>query len=188
MITTQQNAQALLLGTGLSLLDAARRIRQIIDFKPQHCTQKAAAYCTRVIQAGLAQQHIKEKSVAEGFAVYLSTKQHLRPDPLHDIRYLGKRLLRTRPDLAKRMFDSLSLTDCEQWLTDTFTTPNQFNKGRTLLHALFHFSCCRKWCPRNPIHYLPKKRPLRQHARAHTQRSGTLLCLIGAKPSEKFQG
>ncbi len=162
MMTTQQNAQALLRGTGLSLLDAARLIRKIMDFKPEHCTQKAAAYCTRVIQAGLAQQHIKQQSVAEGFTIYLATKQHLRPDSLRDIRYLGKRLLTTRPDLAERDFDSLSLTDCEQWLSDTFTTPSQFNKGRTLLHALFHFACCREWCPRNPVHYLAKKRVIEQ--------------------------
>ncbi len=160
--TQQKNAQALLHGTGLNILDAARLIRQIMDFKPQHCPQQSAAYCTRVIQRGLAQQHIKQQKLSEGFELYLATKQHLRPDSLRDIRYLGKRLLRTRPDLAERNFDTLSLTDCEQWLSDTFTTPSQFNKGRSLLHALFHFACCREWCPRNPIRYLAKKRVIEQ--------------------------
>ncbi len=162
MTKSQRIAQALLRGTGLSLIDAARLIRQIMDLKPQECSQQAAAYCTRVIQAGVAQQHIRQKSVAEGFAVYLATKQHLRPDSLRDIRYLGKRLLTSCPNLAEQMFDTLSLTDCEQWLTATFTTPSQFNKGRTLLHALFHFACCREWCPRNPIRYIPKKRVTEQ--------------------------
>lgn len=158
MTSTQQAAQALLRGTGLSLLDAARLICQIMDVKPDSNSQSAAAYCTRVIQAGLAQQQIKQQSIASGFEHYLASKQHLRPDSLRDIRYLGKRMLRTRPDLAEREFDSFSLSECEQWLNDTFTTPSQFNKGRSLIHALFHFACCREWCLRNPIRYLPKKR------------------------------
>ncbi len=162
MTKTQRIAQALLHGTGLSLIDAARLIRQIMDLKPQNCPQQAAAYCTRVIQRGLAQQDIKQQKLCDGFELYLASKEHLRPDSLRDIRYLGKRLLHSRPDLAERNFDTLSLTDCEQWITDTFTTPSQFNKGRTLLHALFHFACCREWCPRNPIRYLAKKRVIEQ--------------------------
>lgn len=162
MTRIQESAQDVLRGTGLSLLDAARIVRQIMDFKPEHCQRKAAAYCTQVIQAGLAQQHIQRQTVAKGFELYLATKQHLRPDSLRDIRYLGQRLLRTCPEMAARCFDSCSLSDCEQWLSQCFTTPSQFNKGRTLLHALFHFACCREWCSRNPIHYLAKKRVIEQ--------------------------
>lgn len=162
MTKTLQSAQALLKGTGLSLLDAARLIRQIMDFKAENCPLKAAAYCTKVIHAGLSQQHIKQQSVESGFKIYLASKLHLRPDSLRDIRYLGRRLLRTCPEMAKRDFASISLSDCEQWLEETFTTPSQFNKGRTLMHALFHFACCREWCSRNPVHYLTKKRLIEQ--------------------------
>lgn len=203
MTTIQKSAQSLLHGTGLSLLDAARLICQIMDGKPKDCLQTAAAYCTRVIQAGLAQQHIKPQKLEAGFALYLASKQHLRPDSRRDIRYLGSRLLRTRPDLAQRTFDDFSLSDCEQWLEDTFTTPSQFNKGRTLLHALFQFACCREWCSRNPLRYLAKKRVVEQEivplqleqtqhiiAESHRQYSGAcapavaLLLWAGLRPTE----
>lgn len=160
-------AQVMLRRSGVSLLDAARLVQHILDFRPRgEACLGAVVFCTKVIQAGLAQRHLKEMSVREGFELYLKTKTHLRAASLHDIEYLGRRLLRSCPQLADSCFSEISLSDCEWWIGECFTTPSQFNKGRMMLHGLFQFAARQEWCSRNVVALVAKKRVVEQEIRA----------------------
>lgn len=165
MNNTLSLAEHLLHGVDVSLVDAARLVRQILDLKPEGSPLTDLVYCSSLIQAGLKHRHVQPKCVQEGFALYLEAKQHLRSDSYRDVRYLGSRLMGARPDFAKTCFSTLSLEDCEQWLSDAFETDSQFNKGRAMLHGLFQFAECREWCARNPIQNVAKKRVVEKEIR-----------------------
>lgn len=72
MLTHTQLAEELLDNTGVSLLDAARLIRQILDFKPK--TAQTLTFCHKIVQRGLQHMHLKEMSIERGFEEYLATK------------------------------------------------------------------------------------------------------------------
>ncbi len=152
-------AQTLLKSTGISIVDAAILIRRIVDYKSSSLKlQSNLVYCDLIIQTGLSQHQSVQQNMQTGFTIYLNTKEHLRETSLRDIRYLGKRLLTSRPDFAQAYFSQLGQHECEQWLQETFSAPSQYNKGRAMLHALFQFACAREWCDKNPVRYIPKKR------------------------------
>ena len=100
----------------------------------------------------------KEMPLADGFSLYLKSKQHLRPDSIRDIRCIGNRFLRNSPELGKRNFSELSVSECEEWLNAAFHTDSQFNKARTMLHGLFEFAIRREWCEKNPIKRIEHKK------------------------------
>lgn len=100
----------------------------------------------------------KELSIADGFALYLKSKQHLRPDSIRDIRCIGNRLLRTKPEFGGRNFSELSVSECEECLNAAFVTNPQFNKARAMLHGLFEFALRREWCDKNPIKRIERKK------------------------------
>ena len=158
MTHEQDIAKAILKGTGLSLVDAARLIKNILDFMPKNSELTPAQFCGKIIDCGKINYRAKEMSFIEGFKLYLSAKAHLRKDSLRDIKYLGNRLIKNSPEFASRNFSSLSIPDCELWLNKTFNTPSQFNKGRTFLHAIFEFALRRQWCSQNPIKCIERKR------------------------------
>lgn len=152
------SATTLLERKGISLLDATRLICNALDAFPKSSALTPVQFCSKIIEAGKRQVHIVEMSVSEGFAVYLESKQHLRKDSFNDIRYLGKRLLRTKPELGKRNFSELSVAECEEWINSAFSTPSQHNKARTMLHGLFEFALRREWCDKNPIKRIERKK------------------------------
>ena len=116
-------------GSGISVLDSARYIRNILDAKPVDSKLTDAQFILKVIEVGLRHMRTKEMSLADGFALYLKSKQHLRPDSIRDIRCIGNRLLRTKPELGKRNFSELSVSECEEWLNAAFHTNPQFKRS-----------------------------------------------------------
>lgn len=152
------SANTLLEDKGISVLDAARLICNVLDYLPKNSTLTPIQFCSKIIETGKQHIHISEMSVSEGFALYLEYKRHLRKDSFNDIRYLGNRLLRTNPALGKRNFSELSVAECEEWLNATFHTNPQFNKARAMLHGLFEFALCREWCDKNPIKRIERKK------------------------------
>ncbi len=152
------SANTLLEDKGISVLDAARLICNVLDYLPKNSTLTPIQFCSKIIETGKQHIHISEMSVSEGFALYLEYKRHLRKDSFNDIRYLGNRLLRTNPELGKRNFSELSVSECEEWLNAAFHTPSQFNKARAMLHGLFEFALRREWCDRNPIKRIERKK------------------------------
>ena len=145
-------------GSGISVLDSARYAKNILDAKPVNSKLTDAQFILKVIEVGLRHIRTKELSFADGFALYLKSKLHLRPDSIRDVRCMGNRLLRTKPEFGKRNFSELSVSECEEWLNAAFHTNSQFNKGRTMLHGLFEFSLRREWCDKNPIKRIERKK------------------------------
>lgn len=158
MNTDYISAKRILTGTDVSVLDAARIAKNILDAKMKNFVLTDLQFCAKVIEVGLRHMRTKEMSLADGFVLYLKSKQHLRPDSVRDIRCIGNRLLRTNPELGKRNFSELSVSECEEWLNAAFTTNSQFNKGRTMLHGLFEFALRREWCDKNPIKRIERKK------------------------------
>lgn len=185
MDTIVNSAQEVLGKAKVSVLDSARFVRNILDAKPSDSKLTDAQFILKVIEVGLRNIRTKEMSLSDGFALYLKIKQHLRPDSIRDIRCIGNRLLRAKPELAKRNFSELSVSECEEWLNAAFHTDtqfkrsaneispqakdpkgetahkvsaSQFNKARTMLHGLFEFALRREWCDKNPIKRIERKK------------------------------
>ena len=158
MNTDYISAKRILTGTDVSVLDAARIAKNILDAKPKNFVLTDLQFCAKVIEVGLRHMRTKEMPLADGFALYLKSKQHLRPDSIRDIRCIGNRLLRTNPELGKRNFSELSVAECEEWLNAAFHTNPQFNKARAMLHGLFEFAIRREWCDKNPIKRIERKK------------------------------
>lgn len=158
MNTDYISAKRILTGTDVSVLDAARIAKNILDAKPKNFVLTDLQFCAKVIEVGLRHMRTKEMPLADGFALYLKSKQHLRPDSIRDIRCIGNRLLRTKPELGRRNFSELSVSECEEWLNVAFHTNPQFNKARTMLHGLFEFALRREWCDKNPIKRIERKK------------------------------
>ena len=158
MNTEYISAKKILSKTGISVLDAARIAKNILDAKPNNFNLTVLQFCAKVVAMGLQHIRTKEMTFADGFALYLKSKQHLRPDSVRDIRCIGNRLLRTSPEFGKRNFSEFSVSECEEWLNAAFHTNPQFNKARTMLHGLFEFALRREWCNKNPIKRIERKK------------------------------
>ena len=179
------SANMLLERKGISLLDAARLICNALDYLPKNSTLTPIQFCSKIIETGLRHVRIAEMPVSKGFALYLESKRHLRKDSFSDIRYLGNRLLKAKPEFGERNFSELTVSECEEWLNAAFHTnpqfkrsaneispqakdpkgetahkvsASQFNKGRTMLHGLFEFALRREWCDKNPIKRIERKK------------------------------
>jgi len=152
------SAKEMLRGTGVSVLDAVRYVKNILDAKPKEMKIGGVQFVSKVVETGLRNVRTSEMGVGRGFELYVQAKSHLRPDSRRDIRCLGRRLLRTRPEFAGRNFSELSRAECEQWLAAAFTTDPQFNKARAMLHGLFNFALRREWCDRNPIKFIERRK------------------------------
>ena len=179
------SANMLLERKGISLLDAARLICNALDYLPKNSTLTPIQFCSKIIETGLRHVRIAEMPVSKGFALYLESKRHLRKDSFSDIRYLGNRLLKAKPEFGNRNFSELSVSECEEWLNAAFHTPSQFkrsaneispqakdpkgetahkvsasqfNKGRAMLHGLFEFALRREWCDKNPIKRIERRK------------------------------
>ena len=185
MDTILNSAKKILGKTKISVLDSVRFVRNILDAKPKDSKLTDAQFILKVIEVGLRNIRNTEKSFEDGFKIYLESKQHLRPDSIRDIRCIGNRLIRTSPELARRNFSELSVSECEEWLNAAFHTDSQFkrsaneispqakdpkgetahkvsasqfNKARTMLHGLFEFALRREWCDKNPIKRIERKK------------------------------
>lgn len=162
------SARELLRGTGISILDAARFIRNALDAKPKSASISNAAFCSKIIDTGRMHICMAEMDAAKAFALHLEAKSHLRPESLRDMRYLGGRLLKSIPSMRGRNLSEISPEECETWLAHTFRTPSQFNKGRAMLHALFQFAVRRRWCGQNPVRLVERRKVFEREIRPLT--------------------
>ena len=158
MDTILNSAQEVLGKAKVSVLDSARFVRNILDAKPKDSKLTDTQFILKVIEVGLRHMRTKELSIADGFALYLKSKQHLRPDSIRDIRCIGNRLLRTKPEFGGRNFSELSVSECEECLNAAFATNPQFNKPRAMLHGLFEFALRRELYDKNPIKLIERRK------------------------------
>lgn len=152
-----QAAKSLLRGTQISVLDAARLIRNALDYAG-NSGKDNLQYCREVIECGM--RHVgrisRKMTINTAFEKYLGTKESLKKESFRDIKYLGKRILKHFDN--NRLVSEISTEECSKLLEETFTTPNQYNKGRTMLHGFFNYAIKMKWCAENPISEIsPKK-------------------------------
>ena len=84
MDTILNSAQEVLGKAKVSVLDSARFVRNILDAKPKDSKLTDTQFILKVIEVGLRHIRTKEMSLADGFALYLKIKQHLRPDSIRD--------------------------------------------------------------------------------------------------------
>ena len=161
------SAKALLKGTNISILDAARLVRNILDSLPKSSKFQSSKleFCSKIIECGKRNFRLSEMRLKDGFALFLKSKAHLRKDSFRDIRYLGTRLLKSRPEFALRNFFERKDCDCLEWLSLEFKTPSQFNKARSFLHALFEFALKRDFCDKNPVKSIEKKKVVEREIR-----------------------
>ncbi len=151
-------AKTLLKGTKMSIVDAARLVKNILDAKNSEMSMGDFQYCAMVAEAGKRHVRTKETTFAEAFAPYVESKKHLRYSSLHDIRCMGNRLLHSNPELAKRRLSTLSPAEIEMWIADAFDKAPQFNKACTMLHGFFEFAIRRDWCDKNPVKRIERRR------------------------------
>ena len=149
-------AKRILQGVDVSIIDAARLIRSILDCKKSAVPD--LEYCAKVIDAGRRNVHNCEMPLLRGYEIFLESKRHLRPDSLRDIRWIFGRLMRFKPDFAAKNFSEFTPNDCAEWLGRSFQTAPQHNKARAMLHALFEFALRRDWCGRNPIKRVERRK------------------------------
>lgn len=154
------SAKELLRGSGISVLDAARFVRNILDAKVggAHGSAANVQFVLKVIECGLRGVRNTEMGFEKGFRAYVEAKAHLRKESLRDIRWVGERLMRFRPELKGRNFSEFTVAECEEWLEKAFSTPSQFNKARTMLHGLFEFALRRGWADCNPTKRIERKK------------------------------
>ena len=162
------SALELLKGTGVSIIDAARFVRNILDSKTSEFKLTNSQYCAKVVQVGLRNIRTKEMSFIKGFEIYYKSKSYLRPDSLRDIRTIARRLIRSKPSLAERNFSEFTVSECEEWLGIAFTTNPQFNKARAMLHTFFQFAFRKEWCDKNPIKRIERKRVIEKEIKPLT--------------------
>ena len=84
MDTILNSAKEVLGRATVSALDSARFVRNILDAKPSDSKLTDAQFVLKVIDVGLRHMRAKEMTLSDGFALYLKSKQHLRPDSIRD--------------------------------------------------------------------------------------------------------
>lgn len=178
------SAKTLLADSGLTILDAARLVKNILDSYKKSDSTTPIQFCSKLIETGKRNMRDSEMSITQGFSMYLEGKSHLRKDSLRDIRYLGTRLINSNKKLAKKNFSELSKTDCENWLLQTFTTPSQFNKARATLHALFEYAIRNEWCVKNPVKLVEKRKIVEKEIKPLTIKEVKTLLKSTAKYSK----
>lgn len=108
----------------------------------------------RIILLGAKNLEEMEQSVSVAQAardMLESKKDRLRPVSLKGLRALTGKLLRDRPDLARRQVRGLDTASCREWLNDSFHTPRRFLNGRAALSAVCSHAIRRGWAERNPV-------------------------------------
>jgi len=151
-----QAAQRLLNETGISILDAARLIRNALDFTGGS-KEENLQYCRDVIECGRRRIGKMSRTITVKFAMeeYMKTKTDLKRDSLRDVKNLGRRIMRAVADDKK--ISQITSEECRGLLDGAFATPSQFNKGRTMLHGLFTFAVRMRWRDENPVDEIPKQ-------------------------------
>ena len=185
MTNENLTAEILLNGTGISILDAIRLVLNILDARLNSSRSTPIEFCHRVIETGKRYILTKEMGFCKGLSLYIESKKHLRKESLSDIKYLSSRLLKVCSNFKNRNFLEFSVSDCESWLNRTFSTPSQFNKGRTMLHGLFEFAMRREWCGRNSIKLIERRKVIEKEIKPLSLADTNRIIEISQSPKYK---
>lgn len=151
----------LLKGTNVNILDIVRILRGALDLKPTNCSDDNLSYLMKVVNLGISavRRGIKSKPIFEAYHAYLEEKSaNLKPTSLRDIKTITNRIFRKNPTLRERFAGDISSEEWLKILNCVFPLPNQFNKARAMVHALYSFCLKMRWCEENPVSPIPKKK------------------------------
>ena len=154
-------ANQILSKTGISVVDAALLVRNMLDGKSRKSTKnKNLKYCRTIIDCGTRhyREENRECTLRKAFTPYLQSKTHLSKNSFHDIKYVLGRILRNSPTVAGKNFSEFTTNNCEEILEREFNSPNQFNKGKAMLSGFFSYAVRKGWCDKNPLLLVPRKK------------------------------
>ena len=154
-------AMHLLEGTNINILDAVRILRSALDLKPTNCIDNNLLYLIKIVNLGISavKRGIKSKPIFEAYKAHLAEKSsNLKPTSLRDIKTIANRIFRKNPTLKERFVGDISSEEWLKILNGAFPLPNQFNKSRAMIHALYSFCLKMRWCEENPIASVSKKK------------------------------
>ncbi len=150
-------AERLLQGTGVSVLDAARLVTEMLELQaaalPQPGAGNPIALCHRLIHLGASSLRSENETVSFATAAEesLLSRADRRSRTLAEIRQCCRRILRRHPDWAERPMRHITAADCRELITSTFDTPTTRRKARSLLHGIFAYAQRHGWCTGNPL-------------------------------------
>lgn len=148
-------------GTNVSILDVVRILRGALDLKPANCVDDNLSYLIKVVNFGVSavKRGIKNKPILEAYKAYLAEKSaNLKQTSLRDIKTIANRIFRKNPTLKERFAGDISSEEWLKILNCQFPLPNQFNKARAMLHALYSFCLKMRWSEENPVSPISKKK------------------------------
>lgn len=146
---------------GITSEDAIRLSRELLEQCPMN--KKGVSrlnYCRKIIEEGsrVVKEETRTITLREAVEVSLRERKGRRPSTLRELSYVSKRILQSPTRIASMQLRSINASHCEEALSALFTTPRQFNKGRTVLHSIFACGERHGWCCSNPISAVPKPR------------------------------
>lgn len=160
-------AHKLLENSGISLIDAARMILNILDYAPDcESPAKRKQFCRKIIEnaIGQCQKPPQNKLFKSALSEYLKSKSHLRKKSVSDIKSLGMYIIK-KTDISNMPMSLLNTQKCEKYLERAFKSPSQFNKARIMLHGLFEFAIKNDWAEKNPVKKIRKKKVFEKEIR-----------------------
>ncbi len=145
----------LLEGSGLSPSAAGRLALELAESAGALRLQGSALMnrCRRIIQLGreARAQEGASTTFARAVQAALESRQDRRPRTRAEFGGICRRLLRARPELARRRVRSFTAEDCRSLLEQTFASTRQRAKGRVILHGVFAHALREGWCRSNPV-------------------------------------
>ncbi len=117
--------------------------------------RRARACIRRGVEA--LKQEENSVSFIHACADSLEARNHRRSSTLREIRSVLQRMMRLCPDLKNKQVRTIRAEDCRRWLDACFTTPRQWNKGRTILSGVLSHAVRQNWSHRNVAQLLPRK-------------------------------
>ncbi len=164
-------AEGVLHGTGVSPLDAARLVAEMLELLddaplPPQASGNPIARCHRLIPHGAESYRSEHEPDSYPTAVEesLLSRAERRSRTLGEIRQYSRRLLRVLPDWTERPMRHISASDCRRAITTAFDTPATRRKARSILHGIFAYAERHGWCRGNPLRAVDlnavKERPI----------------------------
>lgn len=150
-------AQALLSGTGVTGVDAARLTLEALEALGALVSglshSELMSRLRQVVREGVAAVRASERTVTLQEAAWASVeaRQNLRSTTRRDLRHFVRRILRVE-GAAELPLRSMKILDCKRILTSAFgNSLSSYKKGRVILSSIFSYGIRQEWADCNPV-------------------------------------
>lgn len=144
----------------ISWQDAQRLARELVERVAESGAKGLSLMnrCRDIILLGCeSYRHAsRSESFAHGVAVSLQERAARRARTTYELRNVCSRMMRALPELGQMRLRDISADVCRQVLDATFTSDQQFVKGRAVLHSVFACAMRHGWCSSNPVDAIPR--------------------------------